>query len=135
MSDWNTKVIEEFRANEGRVGGPFEGGTLLLLHHVGARSGVERVSPLVYLPDGERMVIVASAGGSPRHPDWYHNLKANPAAYVEVGVDEVRVEAIELTGEDYEQTWLRVVERMPGFADYQSRTTRRIPLFALHPQT
>ncbi|MGX6603030.1 nitroreductase family deazaflavin-dependent oxidoreductase [Micromonosporaceae bacterium Da 78-11] len=132
MSDWNTKIIEEFRANEGRVGGPFEGGTLLLLHHTGARTGTERVSPLAYFPDDDRMVIVASKGGAPSNPDWYHNLKANPTATVEVGTETVPVTAVELTGDEYDETWARVTAKMPGFAEYQTRTARRIPLFALH---
>ena len=132
MSDWNTGVIEEFRANEGRVGGQFEGATLLLLHHTGAKSGAERVSPLVYFADGDRMVIVASKGGAPEHPAWYHNLKANPETSVEIGTENAAVKAIELTGDDYTETWARIVAKMPGFGDYQTKTTRRIPLFALH---
>jgi deazaflavin-dependent oxidoreductase (nitroreductase family) len=133
VSDWNEKIIEEFRANQGRVGGPFEGGTLLLLHHTGAKSGVERVSPLAYLPDGDRMVIVGSAGGSPKNPSWFYNLKANPDATVEVGTETVPVKATEIVGDDYDETWARLVARMPGFADYQTKTDRRIPLIALHP--
>ena len=86
MSDWNPSIIEEFRANEGRVGGMFEGAPMILIHHVGAKTGTERVSPLVYFPeDGGRMLIIASKGGSPTNPDWYHNLKANPRINVEVG--------------------------------------------------
>jgi deazaflavin-dependent oxidoreductase (nitroreductase family) len=131
MTDWNAKVIDEFRANQGRVGGPFEGGTLLLLHHTGARSGAARVNPLVYYPDGDRMVITASAGGAPKNPDWYHNLKAHPRATVEVGTETFPVEATELLGDEYAQMWDRITSAMPGFADYQTRTTRRIPLVAL----
>jgi deazaflavin-dependent oxidoreductase (nitroreductase family) len=131
VSDWNEKVIEEFRANEGRVGGPFEGGTLLLLHHKGAKSGVERVAPLAYLPGDDRMVIVASAAGAPKHPDWYYNLRANPDTTCEIGTETVAVRAEELTGDDYDATWQRLVARMPNFAEYQKKTTRKIPLFAL----
>ena len=133
MSDWNTAIIEEFRANEGRVGGQFEGGTLLLLHHTGARSGVERVSPLAYFSDGDRMIIVASAAGAPKNPDWFHNLRAHPHTTVEVGTTTVAVDATELTGDEYPEMWDRVTTAMPGFAEYQKHTTRRIPLVALQP--
>ena len=135
MSDWNTQVIEEFRANEGRVGGQFTGATLLLLHHVGARSGTERVTPLVYFPGNDRMVIVASKGGAPDNPAWYHNLKANPETTVEVGTESVPVKAVELTGDDYDRTWDEIVAKMPGFGEYRTKTTRRIPLLALHRLT
>ncbi|MFI5907501.1 nitroreductase family deazaflavin-dependent oxidoreductase [Dactylosporangium sp. NPDC051541] len=131
MSDWNTKIIEEFRANGGQVGGPFAGGTLLLIHHHGARTGTERVNPVAYLPDGDRMVIVASAGGADKNPDWYHNLKANPDTTAEVGTEHVDVHAEEVLGDDYAATWERLVARMPGFADYKTKTARRIPLIAL----
>ena len=131
MSDWNTQIIEEFRANEGRVGGQFKGAPMILIHHLGARSGTERVSPLVYFPDGDRMVIVASAGGAPKNPDWYHNLKAHPRITVEVGAETFEVDATELTGDERAALWTRIVERMPGFADYQGKVTRQIPLIAL----
>ncbi len=131
MSDWNASIIEEFRANQGRVGGPFEGAPMILIHHVGARSGTERVSPLVYYPDGERMVIVASAGGAPSNPAWYHNLKAHPRITVEVGTETFPVDVVEVTGDEYTALWARVTDAMPGFADYQSKVTRQIPLLAL----
>ncbi|WP_433200032.1 nitroreductase family deazaflavin-dependent oxidoreductase [Dactylosporangium sp. CS-047395] len=131
VSDWNTKIIEEFRANGGKVGGPFAGGNLLLIHHRGARSGTERVNPVAFLPDGDRMVIIASAGGADKNPDWYHNLKAHPDTTAEVGTEELAVHAAEILDEDYTATWDRVVARMPGFADYQTKTSRRIPLIAL----
>jgi deazaflavin-dependent oxidoreductase (nitroreductase family) len=131
VSDWNTQIIEEFRANDGRVGGRFEGGTLLLLHHTGARSGIERVNPLAYFPDGDRMVVIGSAAGSPKNPDWYHNLRANPRASVEVGAETVPVEATELIDDEYTEMWDRIKRAMPGFAGYQQQTTRRIPLVAL----
>jgi deazaflavin-dependent oxidoreductase (nitroreductase family) len=132
VSDWNTGVIEEFRANEGRVGGPFKDATLLLLHHIGARTGTERVNPLAYFPDGADMVVVGSAGGAPKNPDWFHNLLANPRTTVEVGTDTVPVEATELTGDAYATMWQRITQAMPGFADYQTKTSRRIPLVVLH---
>ena len=131
MSDWNDKIIVEFRANGGKVGGPFEGATLLLLHHVGARSGTERVAPLAYLPDGDRMLIIASKGGAPTNPDWYHNLKANPRVDVELGTETVRVDAHELAPAERAEKWAEITTRAPGFADYQKKTERVIPVFAL----
>ena len=131
MSDWNTSIIEEFRANEGRVGGQFEGAPMILIHHIGARSGTERVNPLVYFPDGDRMVIIASKGGAPTNPDWYHNLRAHPRITVEVGTETFPVDAEEVTGDDRETLWARIIDKMPNFADYQSKVSRRIPLFAL----
>jgi len=131
VSDWNDKIIAEFRANGGKVGGPFEGATLLLLHHVGARSGTERVAPLAYLPDGDRMLIIASKGGAPTNPDWYHNLKANPRVDVELGTETVRVDAHELAPAERAEKWAEITTRAPGFADYQKKTERVIPVFAL----
>jgi deazaflavin-dependent oxidoreductase (nitroreductase family) len=131
VTDWNTQIIEEFRANAGQVGGRFAGGNLLLIHHKGARTGTERVNPLAYLPDGDRMVIVASAGGADKNPDWYHNLKANPDSIAEIGAETVAVRVAEITGDDYTQTWERLAKTMPGFGDYQTKTTRRIPLLAV----
>jgi deazaflavin-dependent oxidoreductase (nitroreductase family) len=129
--DWNAKIIDEFRAKGGKGVAQF-GDALLLLHHVGARSGSERVSPLAYFDDGERLVIVASKGGAPQNPDWFHNLKAHPDVKIEVGTETRAVRAAEIVGDDYEQTWARVTAKMPGFADYQTKTARRIPLMALH---
>jgi deazaflavin-dependent oxidoreductase (nitroreductase family) len=131
VSDWNTTIIEEFRANEGRVGGRFEGRTLLLLHTVGRKSGVERVNPLAYYPDGDRYVIIASKGGAPTNPDWYYNLLANPRVTVEVGTETFEVEAVELSGEERDLLWKKIVDAMPGFGDYEKKTDRIIPLFAL----
>jgi deazaflavin-dependent oxidoreductase (nitroreductase family) len=130
-NDWNAKVIAEFRANEGRVGGPFEGGNIVLLHAVGRKSGVERVNPLAYLPDGDRYVIIASKGGAPTNPDWYYNLLAHPRVTIEVGTETFEADAVEVTGEDHELLWKRVVAAMPGFGEYQKNTERIIPLFAL----
>jgi len=129
--DWNGKIIEEFRANAGKVGGYFEGAPMVLVHHVGARSGTERVNPLVYLPDGDDMVIAATKGGAPTHPDWYHNLKAHPRVVVEVGTETFPVEAAEVTGEERDRLWRRLVEMRPGFGEYESKTTRVFPLFRL----
>lgn len=130
-NDWNARIIAEFRANEGRVGGQFEGANLLLLHTRGRRSGVERVNPLAWFPDGDRLVIVASKGGAPTNPDWYSNLLANPRVTVEVGTETFEVDAIELTGEERALMWKRVVAAMPGFGEYEKRTERTIPLIAL----
>jgi deazaflavin-dependent oxidoreductase (nitroreductase family) len=131
MSDWNDKIIEEFRANEGKVGGNFAGATMILIHSIGARTGAERVSPLVYFADGDRMIIVASKGGAPENPAWYHNLKANPKIDVEVGAETFAVDAAELTGDERDAVWATVTAKMPGFAEYQKNTERTIPLFAL----
>lgn len=130
-NDWNSKIIEEFRANEGKVGGPFEGGTLLLLTTTGAKSGKQRVNPLAYLPDGDRYVIFASKAGAPTNPDWYHNLVAHPQVKLEVGTEAFEATATEVTGEERDQLYARIVERMPGFGDYEKKTTRKIPVITL----
>lgn len=131
MNAWNAKVIEEFRANEGRVGGPFEGAPMILVHHRGAKSGTERVTPLVYFPDGDRILIVASKAGAPTNPDWYHNLKANPAVDVEVGTERFPVRVTEADGPEREEIWARAVATNPGFGEYQEKTRRRIPVLVL----
>jgi deazaflavin-dependent oxidoreductase (nitroreductase family) len=131
MSDFNTKIIEEFRANEGRVGGGFAGAPMLLLHTTGARSGQERVNPLVYQADDGRLVVFASKGGAPTNPDWYHNLVAHPDVVVEVGGDTFAVRARVAAGEERERLFGRQKEVMPGFADYQARTSRQIPVVVL----
>ena len=132
MSDWNDGVIAEFRANEGKVGGYFRGAPMILLHHVGARSGTVRVAPLVYFPqeDGS-MLVVASKGGAPTNPDWYHNLLANPRFEVEVGTDTFTVEAEELSADERAKVWPRIVSERPGFGDYEQKTTRVMPVFRL----
>lgn len=132
MSDWNAKIIEEFRANEGRVGGPFEGAPMILVHHVGAKSGTERVTPLVYFPEDDgTILIVASKAGAPTNPDWYHNLKANPGVDVEVGTETFPVQATEVDSSEREEVWSRVVAKNPGFGEYQEKTTRTIPVIRL----
>jgi deazaflavin-dependent oxidoreductase (nitroreductase family) len=134
MPDFNTQVIEEFRGNDGKVGGMFENMPLLLLHHVGARSGVERVAPLAYLPDGDRYVIFASKGGAPTHPAWYHNLQAHPETSVEVGSETVRVTATEVSGEERDRLYNAQAERAPQFRDYETKTGGRIiPVVVLTP--
>lgn len=130
-ADFNAQIIDEFRANEGRVGGMFDGSTLLLLHHTGAKSGAERIVPLVYLGDGERYIIYASKAGAPTNPGWYHNLVANPDTEIEVGSETIPVRATEITGEERDRLFDAQVQRNPGFGDYQKNTDRVIPVIAL----
>jgi deazaflavin-dependent oxidoreductase (nitroreductase family) len=131
MVDFNRKIIEEFRANGGRVGGQFEGARLLLLHTTGARSGQERVNPLAYLEvDGHRYVF-ASKAGMETNPDWYHNLVADPAVTVEVGTETYAATAQPLSGEDRDRVFAEQARRAPVFAEYQSKTARVIPVIEL----
>jgi deazaflavin-dependent oxidoreductase (nitroreductase family) len=134
-NDFNAKIIEEFRANEGRVGGPLAGATIILIHHIGAKSGTERVSPLACNPQGDgRFAIVASNGGSPTHPDWVHNLRANPRIEVEVGTQTFKVLAEELDGTARAELWPKLVAESPSVGDFQARTARQIPVFLLTRQ-
>jgi deazaflavin-dependent oxidoreductase (nitroreductase family) len=130
----NARIIEEFRANDGRVGGAFEGMPLLLLHHTGAKSGTRRVNPVAYLADDGRYVVFASRGGAPSNPAWYHNLVAHPEATVEVGTDTIDVLASEASGEERERLYGAQVERIPQFGEYQKRTQRLIPVIVLTPR-
>ena len=134
MADFNQAIIAEFRANDGKVGGPFEGTPVLLLSTVGAKSAEPRTTPVVYLPDGERMVIFASKAGAPENPAWYHNLLAHPQASVEVGTETVEVQAQVLSGEERARLFAAQVARQPQFEEYQSKTTREIPVIALSPR-
>jgi deazaflavin-dependent oxidoreductase (nitroreductase family) len=127
----NRRVMAEFRANGGKVGGPFEGRDMIILHSKGAKSGQPRETPLVYKPDGDRYLIVASMGGAPTNPAWYHNLVANPDVTVEVGTEKFRAKASVLKGDERDRAFAAVVERMPFFGDYQRKTTRTIPVIAL----
>jgi deazaflavin-dependent oxidoreductase (nitroreductase family) len=131
VNDFNRAIIDEFRSNEGKVGGPFEGAPVLLLTTTGAKSGAHRTTPVMYLPDGERMVVFASKGGAPTNPAWYHNLRANPAATVEVGPETVDVNAVVTSGEERDRLFKRQAERYPQFGDYAQKTTREIPVIAL----
>jgi deazaflavin-dependent oxidoreductase (nitroreductase family) len=135
-NDYNTKIIEEFRANQGRVGGPWAGTMLILVHHIGAKSGIERVLPLGCFrrADG-RFVIVASNGGSPAHPDWYYNLKANPRITVEVGSQTLTVLADELDDTTRAELWPKLVAQYPTVGEHQAKTARQIPVFMLIPQS
>jgi len=132
-NDWNRGVIDEFRANDGVVGGMFEGMNLLLLHHTGAKSGTERVNPLVYLRDGDNYVIFASKAGAPTSPDWYHNVRANPNATIEVGIQSIPVTARIAEGDERERLWSAQKEVAPQFAEYESKTDRVIPVVVLEP--
>ena len=132
-NDFNARIIEEFRANGGRVGGPLADTPLLLLHHVGARTGTPRTNPLAYLRDGNRYVIFASKAGAPTNPDWYHNLRAHPEVTIEVGPDTLEAVASEATGEERERLFNAQAERSPQFADYQRATDRAIPVILLTP--
>jgi deazaflavin-dependent oxidoreductase (nitroreductase family) len=133
-ADFNAQVIEEFRANDGRVGGMFEGRPLLLLHHTGARSGAARVNPLVYLADGGRYVIFASKAGAPTNPDWYHNLRAHPETVMEVGDTTIPVVASEAERTERSRLYEAQVAAMPQFGEYAQKTTREIPVMVLTPR-
>jgi deazaflavin-dependent oxidoreductase (nitroreductase family) len=134
LNDWNARTIAEFRSNHGKVGGPFEGAPLLLLHHTGARSGKSHINPMMYLKDGDRYMVFASKGGADTNPDWYHNLKAHPDVQIEVGDDTVDVRAEELTGADRDGVFARQASLYPTFAEYQRQTKRIIPVIALTPK-
>jgi deazaflavin-dependent oxidoreductase (nitroreductase family) len=133
VSDWNTAIIEEFRSNGGKVGGQFEGAPLLLLHTVGARSGQERVNPMMYRQIGDNYAVFASKAGAPTNPDWYHNLVANPAVTAEIGGDTVRMHARVADPDERATIWTAQKTEYPGFADYETKTTRQIPVVILEP--
>jgi deazaflavin-dependent oxidoreductase (nitroreductase family) len=132
-SNRNAQVIEEFRGNGGRVGGPFEGAPLLLLHTVGARSGQTRINPMMYLLDNGRYLVFASKAGADSNPAWYHNLIARPEAQIEVGDNTIAVRAVELRDEERDRFFAEQARRYPGFAGYQDKTDRIIPVIALIP--
>lgn len=131
FNDWNRQIIEEFRAHGGKVGGSFEGVTLLLLTTTGAKSGQKRVNPLTYLLDGERLFIFAAYGGSPTNPDWYHNLIAHPQVTVELGTEQFEAMAVLLEGEERDRIYARETQVHPGTAEYEKKTTRKIPVVEL----
>ncbi|MFI6788630.1 nitroreductase family deazaflavin-dependent oxidoreductase [Nonomuraea sp. NPDC050383] len=133
-SDFNQQVIEEFRANGGKVGGMFEGGNLVLLTTTGRKSGKQVTSPVMYLKDGERIVVVASYAGADHHPAWYLNLEANPSVTVEIGTETYQARAEIVEGDERDRLYARMVEVAPGFAEYQAKTERRIPVVALDLQ-
>jgi len=131
MNDWNRQTIEAFRANKGKVGGMWEGRPLLLLTTTGAKSGQRRTTPTMYLPDGDRLLVFASKGGAPTNPDWYHNLLAHPQVTVEVGSETYEANATVLTGEERDRLFAKQAGLYPQFAEYQTKTTRKIPVIAL----
>lgn len=133
MHDFNAKIIEEFRTNDGVVGGPFEGAPLLLLHSTGAKSGEERVHPIVYQAVDGGYAVFGSKGGAPSNPAWFHNLVANPSASIEVGAETLPVVATVLDDDAREPIWTRQKEVMPGFAEYEKATDRTIPVVLLTP--
>ena len=133
MADWNSKIIEEFRANEGKVGGPFEGAPLLLLHTAGAKTGQPRVNPMMYRPVAGGYAVFASKGGAPTNPDWYHNLLAHPEVEAEIGTTTVKLRARVAEGAERDQIWTAHKAANPGFADYEKKTTRQIPVVILEP--
>jgi deazaflavin-dependent oxidoreductase (nitroreductase family) len=130
--NFNDGIIAEFRANGGKVGGPFAGRSLLLLHTVGVKSGQPRTNPVAYVVDGDRLVVIASKGGSDSNPDWYYNLRANPIVTVELGAEQFQARATPVTeGPERDRLYAKMVEHMPGFADYERKTSRKIPAIVL----
>ena len=134
-NDWNAQTIAEFRKNHGKVGGHFEGAPLLLLHHSGARSGKNRVNPMMYLKDGDRYLVFASKGGADTNPDWYHNIKAHPDVQIEVGDKTIEARAQEIKGTERDRFYARQASLYPTFAQYQRQTKRIIPVVALIPKS
>jgi deazaflavin-dependent oxidoreductase (nitroreductase family) len=132
-TDWNRQVIDEFRANQGRVGGNFAGAPMILIHHRGAKSGTERVNPLMYQRVDGGYAIFASKGGAPTNPDWYYNVVANPETTVEVGTETIPVRARVARGEERERIWEKQKRDYPGFADYEKTANREIPVVILEP--
>jgi deazaflavin-dependent oxidoreductase (nitroreductase family) len=132
VTDFDRRTVEEFRANGGQAGGVLAGTPLVLIHHIGARSGIEHVTPLAYSAvDGDSIAIAASNGGSPKHPAWYHNIRANPAITVELGTRRFEATAEEQTGPARADLWPRLVAQFPDLAEFETRTDRLIPLFLL----
>ncbi|MCB8945616.1 MAG: nitroreductase family deazaflavin-dependent oxidoreductase [Ardenticatenaceae bacterium] len=135
VNDWNKKIIEEFRANEGKVGGQFANTTLLLLHTMGAKSGQSRINPVAYTKDNGRYVIIASKGGAPTNPDWYYNLVANPEVEVEVGTEQFTAKAAVVPEPERTRLYNQMAAQYTGFAEYEQKTTRAIPVITLTPQS
>ncbi len=133
--DFNQKIIDEFRANGGQLGGPFEGAPILLLHHTGAKSGNERVNPVMYRAVGDDLAVFASKAGAPTSPDWYHNLLAHPETTAEVGTETIVVVAREAKGDERTAIWEAHKKDYPGFAEYEASTTRQIPVVILERRT
>jgi deazaflavin-dependent oxidoreductase (nitroreductase family) len=130
-NDWNRKIIEEFRTNGGKVGGIWEGRPLLLLTTTGAKSGQPRTHPMMYMREGNRLLVFASKGGAPTNPAWYHNLLAHPEVTVEVGNEKFNALAQPVTGEERDKIYARWAQMYPQFGEYQQKTTRKIPVIEL----
>ena len=133
VNDRNMKIIDEFRNNQGKVGGRFEGKTLLLLHTRGARSNQERINPVAYVKDDGRFVVIASKGGAPTNPDWYYNIVKNPLVTIEVGTEKLPARARVVDEPERTRLYDKMVDMLPGFDDYRRRTTRQIPVIAITP--
>lgn len=133
FKEWNKQIIKEFRENDGKCGGPFEGAPMILLHTVGAKSGEERINPLMTLPKGDDIVIFASMAGAPRHPDWYHNLVANPDVTVEVGTETKKMRARVADRAERDRLYAEQAAAWPQFAEYETKTDRVIPVVILSP--
>ena len=131
QNERNMAIIQEFRANAGKVGGPFAGKSMLLLHTVGAKSGQARINPVACIRDGDRLVVIASKGGAPTNPDWYHNILANPLVSVETGTEQFQARAAITAEPERTRLYNQMVARMPGFAEYQRKTMRIIPVIIL----
>ena len=130
-NDWNQQIIEEFRANRGKVGGPFAGSTLLLLHTLGAKSNQPRINPLAYFKDGDSYVIVASKGGAPTNPDWYYNTLAHPDVTLEIGTEQFKAHATVPERQERDRIFADVARQAPGFGEYQKNSPRIIPVIVL----
>lgn len=133
INSWNAKIIDDFRANDGKAGGRFEGVPLLLLHSTGARSGKERINPLAYQAMGDSIAIFASKAGADTHPDWYHNVMADPAVSAEIGTETRSFRARTADGVERESIWAKQKKDYPGFADYEAKPSREIPVVILDP--
>jgi deazaflavin-dependent oxidoreductase (nitroreductase family) len=131
VNDFNRNLIAEFRANGGKVTGPFEGAPLLLLTTTGAKSGKTRTNPVVYTKDGDRLVIIASKGGAPNSPDWYHNIVANPTVTIELPDETFEAKASVAEGDERDRLFAAQAEKMPAFKEYEQKTSRRIPVVIL----
>jgi deazaflavin-dependent oxidoreductase (nitroreductase family) len=131
MNDFNANLIAEFRANGGKVTGQFANASLLLLTTTGSKSGLPRTVPLVYFRDNDRLVIIGSKRGAPTNPDWYHNILANPVVKVEVGTESFEAKAVVIEGEERELIFAEVIKQLPGFGEYQQKTTRKLPVIIL----
>ena len=131
FDDWNRQIIDEFRANQGKVGGRFKGAPILLLHHTGAKSGTERVNPMMYRALGKDFAVFASKAGADTNPDWYHNLLAHPDVKAEIGTDVVELHARVAAPDEREKIWTKQKQDYPGFAEYEAKTSRQIPVVIL----